>query len=73
MSAIPGHQDWGKPCTHIAAWNAVTTHTRTSAPENGPDFCAECSDAIQEWVPWPCARSEVPDMTGESDVRNGRN
>ena len=29
----------------------VTTHTRT-AHESGPDYCAECSEACQEWVEW---------------------
>ena len=32
------------------------SHTRTSttAPDAGPDYCAECSERTQDWVPWPC-------------------
>lgn len=55
--ALPMHQDYGGPCGHREAYDAVTTHTRTTTPV-GPDFCAECSEAIQEWVPWPCPRAK---------------
>lgn len=39
------------------------THTRTSTSA-GPDYCAECSAAINDWVPWPCpaaSGSAAPD------------
>lgn len=39
-------------CGHAAP---SRTHTRTSTPF-GPDYCAECSEAISEWVRWPCER-----------------
>lgn len=29
------------------------THTRATTP-HGPDFCAECSDDLTQWVRWPC-------------------
>lgn len=53
--ALPDHADWDGPCGHRKAWDAVTTHTRT-VNGIGPDHCAECSDAIREWVEWPCRR-----------------
>ena len=28
-------------------------HTR-SKTRWGPDYCFECSEAIQDWVKWPC-------------------
>lgn len=31
----------------------IVGHTRTQT-EAGPDFCAECSDEINDWVVWPC-------------------
>jgi hypothetical protein len=33
--------------------DAVTVHTRESTPI-GPDFCRDCSEAISDWVTWPC-------------------
>ena len=58
--ALPGHQHYpgdggcsGTDCRK--RWEAVTTHTR-SQTDAGPDYCAECSEAIQEWVAWPCPR-----------------
>lgn len=45
----------GDTCDCKARLAAVTTHTRTSTGGNGPDFCEECSRAISDWVPWPCA------------------
>lgn len=35
----------------------VVSHTRTST-DAGPDFCLECSQAISEWVAWPCDGSK---------------
>lgn len=35
-----------------------TDHTRTPT-DAGPDFCAECSAAAGEWVPWPCPPSGI--------------
>ena len=35
------------------------SHTRTQT-HHGPDFCKECSEAIQEWVPWPCPTRLTP-------------
>lgn len=51
----------GDTCECEARLAAVTTHTRT-ATEQGPDYCAECSEAISEWVSWPCddAEPEAP-------------
>lgn len=28
------------------------SHTRSTT--DGPDFCAECSEALHDWVPWAC-------------------
>lgn len=36
--------------------NKVTTHVR-EVSDQGPDYCKPCSEAIGEWVPWPCAGS----------------
>jgi len=44
---------YGEPCDCEARLAAVTTHTRTLTV-HGPPFCQECSEAISEWVPWPC-------------------
>jgi hypothetical protein len=39
-------------------------HTRTQT-DRGPDFCLECSEAIGEYVTWPCeARSANPLVDG---------
>lgn len=46
----------GDTCDCRARLAQVTTHTRTSTPQ-GPDFCEECSDAVSEWVQWPCPAS----------------
>lgn len=43
----------GRPCECAALIAAVTTHTQTSTNQ-GPDYCAECSAVVSEWVPWPC-------------------
>ena len=42
----------GRAKDHLAG-----SHTRTSTthPDAGPDYCAECSDAAQDWVEWPCS------------------
>lgn len=32
---------------------AVVTHRREST-DIGPDFCRDCSEAISDWVQWPC-------------------
>jgi hypothetical protein len=46
----------GDTCDCKARLAQITTHTRTSTPQ-GPDFCEECSDAVSEWVQWPCPAS----------------
>lgn len=38
-------------CDCEALLGAVTSHTR-AATTRGLDYCAECSGAIGEWVPW---------------------
>jgi len=50
---------YGEPCDCEARLAQVFTHTRTSTGGYGPDFCAECSQAINEWVPWPCEATRV--------------
>lgn len=53
---------YGEACDCEARLALVVTHTRTSTPL-GPDYCAECSEAISEWVPWPCdATREARDV-----------
>jgi hypothetical protein len=44
------------------------THTRASTTE-GPDFCAECSRAAQEWVKWPCPTADVDPATDDLQDR----
>lgn len=36
-------------------------HTRTSTV-HGPDYCAECSHRVQEWVAWPCPTSVIESL-----------
>jgi hypothetical protein len=58
-----------QPARPVAGSATPTGHTRTSTPE-GPDYCAECSAAINDWVPWPCSAgtgSATP--TGDDDER----
>jgi hypothetical protein len=65
---LPDHQDFGEPCIHVTDWLAVTTHTRTPSQPSGPDYCLECSEAVREWVSWPCERSTHPDpVMGDHD------
>jgi hypothetical protein len=33
-------------------------HLRAST-EYGPDYCSTCSEAINDWVAWPCAATEA--------------
>lgn len=44
----------------VAAATAETApiHTR-SQTEGGPDYCAECSEAVKEWIQWPCSPGAV--------------
>jgi hypothetical protein len=49
-------------CECTARLAAVTTHTRT-ATDQGPDYCRDCSEAISEWVQWPCPGSAAPSVT----------
>lgn len=37
---------------------AEGSHTRTQT-DSGPDFCRECSEAIHDWVEWPCPEQPV--------------
>jgi hypothetical protein len=46
-------------------------HTRTST-EAGPDYCKECSDAVQEWVQWPCSPEVVAKFAREEAERELR-
>jgi hypothetical protein len=32
---------------------ATAGHIRAST-DAGPDYCKTCSEAVQEWVTWPC-------------------
>jgi hypothetical protein len=57
------HQNHADCTTHCPGHAEATVpaeparHTRTStsgADAGGPDFCAECSKAANDWVPWPC-------------------
>lgn len=41
----------------------VTTHVRESTPL-GPDYCGPCSQAIGDWVPWPCKGSLGEEPSG---------
>lgn len=43
-----------------AAWG----HTQQTPQAPGPDYCAECSEAAQDWVPWPCPAmaTDVPEV-----------
>lgn len=43
------------PCDCAALLAQVTTHVRTST-ERGPDYCRPCSEAVREWVVWPCSQ-----------------
>ena len=40
-------------------------HTRTPTDDGGPDYCAECSEAEQSWVVWPCSRPSLRDRLEE--------
>lgn len=43
-----------------ASWRdapGVEDHTRTSTPY-GPDYCSTCSEAMGDWVQWPCVGSQ---------------
>lgn len=44
---------WWDDTLHFHPGTAVT-HTMNHYPDNGPPFCQECSDAMQNWVRWPC-------------------
>lgn len=57
----------GDTCDCKARLAQVVTHTRTSTNGNGPDYCAECSAAISEWVTWPCAAPATPDADDASE------
>jgi hypothetical protein len=43
----------GDACDCAARVAALRSHTQASR-DQGPDYCAECSEAVSEWVPWPC-------------------
>jgi hypothetical protein len=57
---LPDHNDYGEPCTHREAYEAILAqgkHTRVqpfAALQPDSFVCLECSDAVQEWVEWPC-------------------
>jgi hypothetical protein len=57
----------GETCECEERLSLVVTHTKTST-DRGPDFCAECSEAIAEWVPWPCDQSTrvLPPASGSA-------
>jgi hypothetical protein len=43
---------------------AITQPHLRASTDQGPDYCSTCSEAVQEWVTWPCeataqARAEV--------------
>jgi hypothetical protein len=57
IEELPAHQDYDGVCPHVGAYFSVISHTRGST-QGGPDYCVECSEAIQEWVAWPCPRAE---------------
>lgn len=48
----------------------IPPHTRTEyhdeAGNTGPDYCAECSEAAQDWVVWPCP--EMAPRMPENDL-----
>lgn len=54
-----GPHMYDEPCKCAERIAQVVTHTRTQT-DQGPDFCAECSEALSEWVPWPCPTSVTP-------------
>jgi hypothetical protein len=49
-----------------------STHTRTSTGGHGPDFCAECSGAANEWVQWPCILPRWPEDDRSDLAPQGR-
>lgn len=53
---LPDHNDYGEPCTHREAYEKITTHTRIHSMDGHPDVCSECSEALCEWIEWPCSR-----------------
>lgn len=55
-----GHPDPGH--TFGPGFSALVrgSHTRAST-DCGPDYCHECSEALQSWVRWPCHLSTVRD------------
>src|SRR5687768_7037570 len=42
-------------------------HVRKST-DQGPDYCATCSEAITEWVPWPCAAVAEVEANARAEV-----
>lgn len=40
----------------------AVTHTRAHDPLVGPAYCVECTEAIQDWVRWPCSAVDGGDM-----------
>lgn len=60
--------EWRDPDNRLAR---VTVHVRTET-DYGPDYCHPCSDAIGDWVPWPCpgyaARSAIQAEGARSGV-----
>lgn len=41
-------------------------HVRAST-DAGPDYCATCSDAVAEWVEWPCPVAAAVDKALAAD------
>lgn len=50
-----GHKCCG--CYDGACCQTLEAHTRTGT-NLGPDYCAECSATLNDWVPWPCPATE---------------
>lgn len=58
LEELPPHQDYDGACPHVGAYYSVISHTRASLTDAQLDYCVECSEAVQEWVAWPCPRAE---------------
>lgn len=44
----------------------LADHVRESSTDQGPDFCRTCSDAISDWVKWPCAATATARAEAEA-------
>lgn len=77
----PGHsalcmERWMFPCCcggddAATADTAEPKHTRLDGP-HGPPYCLECSEAVQEYVEWPCSPERlirIQEATADTGLR----